>query len=532
MQLAEAILTKHYNDRKAERGTITNVEVQKAAYGEYDVEETNQKLVPFLQTKLNQKLAEVEEKSFGVSKNNNLGVCVFMPILINGDKKYKITMNTESGDKGNYYLAIVMDDALITIYPTSAAGTAEVESAIDDHTKRENPNNTKSSKAIFPQSAIVEINIDELYGKEIEKAGEEKTSEETLDYKVRTDYRVGATFDHKQFGPGKVVAAAGGGKAGVNGMVDWIDVKYAKPFMKGGKLQDVRRFNNILTAAYFGKTMKEGSEEIKCKQCGWHWRLSDGGKDPYICHKCGYDNSPTQKELHTMKDDGYDEHQQVRADIEEMSLENPSAQDFLQALKANPEYIRDLIADFNFDPKKGLQGVEDYIASIDHDDPDWQEFQDWLEAKQKGSIKEASKGLWANIRAKQARGEKPAKKGSEAYNKAVKAAEKINAVDETDNYCPTCLAEYLTEYKDKIEEAEYRGRKVSLGKPFLTPGGPKKRSVYVKNAKGNVVKVNFGDPNMRIKKSIPARRKSYRARHHCQSPGPRWKANYWSCRAW
>ncbi len=105
-------------------------------------------------------------------------------------------------------------------------------------------------------------------------------------------------------------------------------------------------------------------------------------------------------------------------------------------------------------------------------------------------------------------------------------------IDEVDDYCPMCLAEYIMENYNKLNEAEYRGRKVSLGKPFLTPGGPKKRSVYVKNAKGNVVKVNFGDPNMRIKKSNPKRRKSYRARHHCDNPGPRWKANYWSCKAW
>ena len=150
----------------------------------------------------------------------------------------------------------------------------------------------------------------------------------------------------------------------------------------------------------------------------------------------------------------------------------------------------------------------------------------------RADLNEALKGLWANIRAKRARGEKPASKGSKAYKKAVASAEKINAMDETDSYCPTCLKEYLLEYADKLEEAEYQGRKVTLGKPFLTPGGPKKRSVYVKNAKGNVVKVNFGDPNMKIKKNIPARRKSYRARHHCQNPGPRWKANYWSCRAW
>jgi hypothetical protein len=82
------------------------------------------------------------------------------------------------------------------------------------------------------------------------------------------------------------------------------------------------------------------------------------------------------------------------------------------------------------------------------------------------------------------------------------------------------------------EAAEYQGRKVQLGKPFRTPDGPKKFSVYVKNDRGNIVKVNFGDPNMKIKKNIPERRKSFRARHNCDNPGPRWKARYWSCRAW
>jgi hypothetical protein len=71
-----------------------------------------------------------------------------------------------------------------------------------------------------------------------------------------------------------------------------------------------------------------------------------------------------------------------------------------------------------------------------------------------------------------------------------------------------------------------------LSKPWSTPGGPKKRSVCVKNGSGNVVKVNFGDPNMRIKKSNPERRKSFRARHRCENPGPKWKARYWSCKFW
>jgi len=91
--------------------------------------------------------------------------------------------------------------------------------------------------------------------------------------------------------------------------------------------------------------------------------------------------------------------------------------------------------------------------------------------------------------------------------------------------------EVLPYFEDhELEEAEYRGRKVKLGKPMR--GDVKKFKVYVKNAKGNVVKVNFGDPNMRIKKSNPKRRKSFRARHNCDSPGPRWKARYWSCRKW
>jgi hypothetical protein len=88
-----------------------------------------------------------------------------------------------------------------------------------------------------------------------------------------------------------------------------------------------------------------------------------------------------------------------------------------------------------------------------------------------------------------------------------------------------------------LDEAEYQGRKVTLNKPMQ--GDVKKSKVYVKNAKGNVVKVNFGHggssakgKTMSIKKNNPERRKAFRARHNCKNPGPKWKARYWSCRAW
>ncbi|MEY4432901.1 MAG: Pelagibacter phage [Bacteroidota bacterium] len=84
---------------------------------------------------------------------------------------------------------------------------------------------------------------------------------------------------------------------------------------------------------------------------------------------------------------------------------------------------------------------------------------------------------------------------------------------------------------ESLYEADYHGRKVPLGKPMR--GDVKKFKVYVKDPKtGNVKKVNFGDKKMRIKKSNPKRRKSFRARHNCANPGPRTKARYWSCRKW
>jgi len=93
------------------------------------------------------------------------------------------------------------------------------------------------------------------------------------------------------------------------------------------------------------------------------------------------------------------------------------------------------------------------------------------------------------------------------------------------------IIEDLEFWDDVLEEAEYQGRKVTLNKP--TRGDVKKFKVYVKDPKtGNVKKVNFGDPNMRIKKSNPKRRKSFRARHNCDNPGPKTKARYWSCKKW
>lgn len=97
------------------------------------------------------------------------------------------------------------------------------------------------------------------------------------------------------------------------------------------------------------------------------------------------------------------------------------------------------------------------------------------------------------------------------------------ALDET-------ALELMIDGRKQLDEAEYRGRKVPLGKPMK--GDVKKSKVYVRKPNGTVVKVNFGQKGVKIKKNNPGRRKNFRARHNCDNPGPRWKARYWSCRAW
>ena len=117
-------------------------------------------------------------------------------------------------------------------------------------------------------------------------------------------------------------------------------------------------------------------------------------------------------------------------------------------------------------------------------------------------------------------------------NKGTNILELDATLDETDEaVCEGCLVSYMNEHVGILEEAKYKGRKVPLGKPMR--GDVKKSKVFVKDPKtGNVKKVNFGDPNMTIKKNIPARRKSFRARHKCSQKKDRTTPGFWSCRAW
>jgi len=202
-------------------------------------------------------------------------------------------------------------------------------------------------------------------------------------------------------------------------------------------------------------------------------------------------------------------------------------------------------------PEEEWDGDDDAELDEEDDEEDDEENEDDTETEDEDEEAEGEwdvaaerPGLWENIRRKKERegkNYKPAKKGDpdrpdpEAWKKAQSKFK----------YKDPQTGEYFYFENQGVKEkngkklvyvgkaAEYQGRNVQLGKPFRTPDGPKKFSVYVKNDRGNVVKVNFGDPNMKIKKNIPERRKSFRARHNCDTnPGPRWRARYWACRSW
>ena len=191
-------------------------------------------------------------------------------------------------------------------------------------------------------------------------------------------------------------------------------------------------------------------------------------------------------------------------------------------------------------------GYEEELTQDNFIIPEESQYEDFGEEEFEWDIAVDRPGLWENIRKKKEReGKKykPAKPGDpdrpdpESWKKAQKpkAEYKYKAPKTGEYYYYDRQGIYKKDGRTLVfvaKSAEYQGRTVKLNKPFRTPDGPKKFSVYVKNQKGNVVKVNFGDPNMEIKKDDPARRKSFRARHNCDNPGPKWKARYWSCKNW
>ena len=274
------------------------------------------------------------------------------------------------------------------------------------------------------------------------------------------------------------------------------------------------------------------SQEIKCV-CGHHWPLSTGGEDPYICHQCGHNNEKLGIVV-SKEDKEYIEECIKSGEVLREDLRRWFKEKWVDVSKKvggkHPPCGRKEATDKGYPKCRPLK-------KISKDTP-----------KTAGSYsKEEKKSMTSQKRRAEKKDPKPGK-----GNKPTMTHFKENHINRLTNL----ILEELNKFKgiiyedefgsveetdfipdDLLNEAEYQGRKVQLGK--IMQGDIKKFKVYVKKDKGKVVKVNFGfggksakGKRMVIKKNNPERRKSFRARHNCDNPGPRWKPRYWACRTW
>ncbi len=331
-------------------------------------------------------------------------------------------------------------------------------------------------------------------------------------------------------------------------------------------------------------------EKVKCI-CGWSWDLKDGGDDPYICHKCGHDNEKLGIRV-SKEDKQYIEECIKSGEVLKEDLRRWFKEKWVDVSKKvdgkHPPCGRKKATDKGYPkcrPKKKISKETPKTAGLYSKE----EKKSMTSQKRRAEKKDPKPG----------KGNKPTMtKFDEEMNQSkvikinetelkrltqlvleelsddvtfddlqslkkiknrVQREEVINWFNENDvdYYTMDDLEMYImyieknmedsedlgsveeTDFipDDLLNEAEYQGRKVQLGK--IMQGDIKKFKVYVKNDKGKVVKVNFGfggksakGKRMVIKKNNPERRKSFRARHNCDNPGPRWKPRYWACRTW
>jgi transcription initiation factor TFIIIB Brf1 subunit/transcription initiation factor TFIIB len=292
---------------------------------------------------------------------------------------------------------------------------------------------------------------------------------------------------------------------------------------------------------------------VKCFNCGWTWEIETDDKNPFLCHKCGYDNKEKKfdykslenwKKINKMeeqKNEGLWDNIHAKRERGE-SPAKPGDKDYPKkdawkkagqsSKNENHDYVED-----NEEEGGHYKMMLLNIKSIAEDINDLVGEEDNLPSWVQDKITIAEHNMDAilgylisqnpdafNDFEESEDDELDDKELDEAYN-YLKKLNKFNSKDGKFE-----LHEVDESHYSSLNEAEYQGRKVKLGK--IMRGDVKKFKVFVKKPNGKTVKVNFGDPNMKIKKHIPARRKSFRARMKCDTPGPRWKARYWACRTW
>jgi hypothetical protein len=289
-------------------------------------------------------------------------------------------------------------------------------------------------------------------------------------------------------------------------------------------------------------------KKVVCKGCGWSWDLNDGGSDPYVCHKCGKDNTDHYRlKINISKEDQEYINESIKnGDVLIEDLGRWFKEKWVDVSKKiggkHPPCGRS-----SSNGEKGRKGYPKCRPSkkVSKETPKVASSYDKKEKKAMTTQKRRAEKKDPKV----GKGNKPTMtkfNENKVIFKLVVTEEQFKRLFENNE--KTAVLIYEDEFGSVeptnfasdsflLNEDEYQGRKVKLGK--IMQGDIKKFKVYVKNDKGKVVKVNFGfggksakGKRMVIKKNNPKRRKSFRARHKCDNPGPRWKPRYWACKTW
>jgi len=261
--LKELFASKHYEDRKAERSNIIKIILPKDAYVGYDMVETNNKLKLIIEDELKLRLERLENSDINASNAFTVGYKILKPILISNGTEYPIKMvvsstkqNIDVENTGYLYFGIIRDNTFVTLILSDATSDSALLSRTEEHMARKGL--SKESKIFTYANFEYKINIHNLY---IEKSEtpKETPKEESVDYTVRTDYRKGAPFSHKQHGEGTIVntSTGTGGKGDTNGKLDWVDVDFKKMFVSKGVPTTIRRISPVYTKVYFDTQKKK-----------------------------------------------------------------------------------------------------------------------------------------------------------------------------------------------------------------------------------------------------------------------------------
>ena len=262
--ISELSSSDHFQLRISQRGNILDIlNLNEIPLKDYKLSDVKEKLKDNISNELNIRVGNILSRDMSISDTYDVGIRVLKPVLVVDNKKYTLNLFAKSTkelkDKegnvigtrevdniGFLYLITISNNKATTLLLLDKEDESNLYFQVKKHTERERKSNKEAK--ILPSAYEYKIDLDELMGvvKDKEVA---LIDPATLDYTLRTDYRKGANFTHKKYGTGKIIntSSGSGGEGDSRGKLDWIEVDFGKPVLKGGKLTPYRRIEDILT---------------------------------------------------------------------------------------------------------------------------------------------------------------------------------------------------------------------------------------------------------------------------------------------